>query len=112
MTRLGVETASPEALAHAGRRDLRGAIARASACRRMTQGQLPERSRSNKRFISNLERGRTTPTLRMLIRLAAALDRRGCGVGRRLRRRAADLAEVAEGLNASGGRGAARHVDS
>src|SRR5438067_2252444 len=35
----------------------------------MTQEQLAERSRSNKPFISNLERGRTTPTLGMLIRL-------------------------------------------
>jgi len=42
--------------------------------RGMTQEQLAERSRSNKPFISNLERGRTTPTLGMLIRLAEALD--------------------------------------
>jgi transcriptional regulator with XRE-family HTH domain len=46
--------------------------------RGMTQEQLAERSRSNKPFISNLERGRTTPTLGMLIRLADALD---CQVG-------------------------------
>jgi transcriptional regulator with XRE-family HTH domain len=42
--------------------------------RGLTQAQLAERARSNKPFISNLERGRTTPTLGMLIRLAQALD--------------------------------------
>ena len=42
--------------------------------RGLTQEQLAERSRSNKPFISNLERGRTSPTLGMLIRLAEALD--------------------------------------
>jgi transcriptional regulator with XRE-family HTH domain len=45
--------------------------------RDLTQAQLAERARSNKPFISNLERGRTTPTLGMLIRLADAL---GCRV--------------------------------
>jgi transcriptional regulator with XRE-family HTH domain len=43
----------------------------------MTQAELADRSRSNESFISNLERGRTTPTLGMLIRLADAL---GCRV--------------------------------
>lgn len=44
------------------------------AKRGLSQSQLAERARSNTPFISNLERGRTTPSLRMLIRLAGALD--------------------------------------
>lgn len=42
--------------------------------RGMTQAEIATRSRSNESFISNLERGRTTPTLGMLIRLAEALE--------------------------------------
>lgn len=45
--------------------------------RGMTQAELATRSRSNESFISNLERGRTTPTLGMLLRLADAL---GCQI--------------------------------
>jgi transcriptional regulator with XRE-family HTH domain len=51
--------------------------------RRLTQAELANRSRSNVIFISRLERGVTTPTLGMLLRLAEALD---CRVG--------DLVEV------------------
>jgi transcriptional regulator with XRE-family HTH domain len=42
--------------------------------RGLTQAQLAERSRSNVIFISKLERGVTSPTLGMLLRLAQALD--------------------------------------
>jgi transcriptional regulator with XRE-family HTH domain len=42
--------------------------------RDLTQAQLAERSRSNVIFISRLERGVTTPTLGMLLRLSEALD--------------------------------------
>lgn len=42
--------------------------------RGLTQSELAERSRTNKMFISKLERGVTTPTLGMLLRLADALD--------------------------------------
>lgn len=42
--------------------------------RGLTQTELAERSRSNLQFISKLERGTTTPTLGMLLRLAEALD--------------------------------------
>jgi transcriptional regulator with XRE-family HTH domain len=42
--------------------------------RGMTQAELADRSRSNVIFISKLERGVTTPTLGMLLRLAEALD--------------------------------------
>jgi transcriptional regulator with XRE-family HTH domain len=45
--------------------------------RGLTQTELAEKSRSNLQFISKLERGVTTPTLGMLIRLAGAL---GCRV--------------------------------
>jgi transcriptional regulator with XRE-family HTH domain len=45
--------------------------------RGMTQAELATLSRSNESFISNLERGRTTPTLGMLLRLADAL---GCQI--------------------------------
>ena len=42
--------------------------------RGLTQAQLAEASRSNVIFISRLERGVTTPTLGMLLRLSEALD--------------------------------------
>lgn len=42
--------------------------------RGLTQAQLAELARTNKPFISNLERGLTTPTLGMLLRLAEGLD--------------------------------------
>jgi len=45
--------------------------------RGLTQTDLADRSRSNLQFISKLERGVTTPTLGMLLRLAEAL---GCRV--------------------------------
>ena len=44
--------------------------------RGLTQAQLADLARTNKPFISNLERGLTTPSLGMLLRLADALDRR------------------------------------
>jgi transcriptional regulator with XRE-family HTH domain len=44
--------------------------------RGLTQAQLAELARTSKPFISNLERGLTTPTLGMLLRLAEALERR------------------------------------
>jgi transcriptional regulator with XRE-family HTH domain len=40
----------------------------------LTQSELAVRARSNLQFISKLERGVTTPTIGMLIRLAKALD--------------------------------------
>jgi len=42
--------------------------------RDLSQAQLAERARSSKVFISNLERGLTTPSLGMLLRLADALQ--------------------------------------
>ena len=42
--------------------------------RGLTQAELADRSRSNVIFISRLERGVTTPTLGMLLRLSEALD--------------------------------------
>ncbi|HEX7150508.1 MAG TPA: helix-turn-helix transcriptional regulator [Thermoanaerobaculia bacterium] len=42
--------------------------------RGLTQTELAERSRSNLQFISKLERGVTSPTLGMLLRLAEALE--------------------------------------
>lgn len=42
--------------------------------RGLTQTDLADRSRSNLQFISKLERGVTTPSLGMLLRLAEALD--------------------------------------
>jgi transcriptional regulator with XRE-family HTH domain len=42
--------------------------------RGLTQAQLAEEARTSTPFISQLERGLTTPTLGMLLRLAAALD--------------------------------------
>jgi len=42
--------------------------------RGLSQARLADLARSNAQFISNLERGRATPTLGMLIRLADALD--------------------------------------
>lgn len=54
--------------------------------RGVTQMELAERSRTGSAFISKLERGVTTPTLGMLIRLAEALD---C--------RVADLVKVFDG---------------
>lgn len=42
--------------------------------RGLTQAELADRSRSNVIFISRLERGVTTPTLGMLLRLSVALD--------------------------------------
>lgn len=42
--------------------------------RKLTQTQLAERARSSTPIISNLERGLTTPSLGMLLRLADALD--------------------------------------
>jgi transcriptional regulator with XRE-family HTH domain len=44
--------------------------------RGLTQNRLAELARTSKPFISNLERGLTTPTLGMLLRLAEALHRR------------------------------------
>jgi transcriptional regulator with XRE-family HTH domain len=44
--------------------------------RGFTQAQLADLARTSKPFISNLERGLTTPTLGMLLRLADALNRR------------------------------------
>jgi transcriptional regulator with XRE-family HTH domain len=45
--------------------------------RGLTQAELANRSRSNVIFISRLERGVTTPTLGMLLRLSEAL---GCQI--------------------------------
>lgn len=42
--------------------------------RGLTQAELAGRSRSNVIFISRLERGVTTPTLGMLLRLSEALN--------------------------------------
>ena len=42
--------------------------------RALTQAQLADLARTNKPFISNLERGLTTPSLGMLLRLAEALE--------------------------------------
>ena len=42
--------------------------------RGMTQAQLADRARTSTPFISQLERGVTTPTLGMLLRLADALE--------------------------------------
>jgi len=42
--------------------------------RGMTQAQLAENARTSTPFISQLERGVTTPTLGMLLRLADALE--------------------------------------
>jgi transcriptional regulator with XRE-family HTH domain len=42
--------------------------------RGMTQAQLADSARTSTPFISQLERGVTTPTLGMLLRLADALD--------------------------------------
>jgi transcriptional regulator with XRE-family HTH domain len=42
--------------------------------RGLTQTELADRSRTNLHFISKLERGVTSPTLGMLLRLAEALD--------------------------------------
>jgi DNA-binding XRE family transcriptional regulator len=44
--------------------------------RGLTQAELADLARTSKPFISNLERGLTTPTLGMLLRLADALDQR------------------------------------
>jgi transcriptional regulator with XRE-family HTH domain len=44
--------------------------------RGLTQAQLAEKARTSTPFISQLERGVTTPTLGMLLRLAVALDQR------------------------------------
>src|SRR5436305_2082522 len=44
--------------------------------RGLTQAQLAERARTSTPFISQLERGLTTPTLGMILRLAEALERR------------------------------------
>ncbi|HEV7426856.1 MAG TPA: helix-turn-helix domain-containing protein [Thermoanaerobaculia bacterium] len=44
--------------------------------RGLTQAELADLARTSKPFISNLERGLTTPTLGMLLRLAVALDHR------------------------------------
>ncbi|MBV8544280.1 MAG: helix-turn-helix transcriptional regulator [Acidobacteria bacterium] len=43
--------------------------------RGLTQAQLAEKARTSTPFISQLERGVTTPTLGMLLRLADALNR-------------------------------------
>ncbi len=60
-------TATPEGeVFGAHLRDLRVA-------RDLTQAQLADLARTNKPFISNLERGLTTPSLGMLLRLAEAL---------------------------------------
>jgi transcriptional regulator with XRE-family HTH domain len=42
--------------------------------RGLTQTELAERARTNIQFISKLERGVTSPTLGMMLRLAEALD--------------------------------------
>jgi len=42
--------------------------------RGLTQAQLAEKARTSTPFISQLERGVTTPTLGMLLRLAEALE--------------------------------------
>ena len=42
--------------------------------RGLTQAELADRSRSNVIFISRLERGVTSPTVGMLLRLAEALE--------------------------------------
>jgi transcriptional regulator with XRE-family HTH domain len=42
--------------------------------RGLTQAELADRARSNVIFISRLERGVTTPTLGMLLRIAEAFD--------------------------------------
>lgn len=42
--------------------------------RGLTQTELADRARSNLQFISKLERGVTTPSLGMLLRLAEALE--------------------------------------
>lgn len=42
--------------------------------RGLTQAELADRARSNVIFISRLERGVTTPTLGMLLRLSDAMD--------------------------------------
>jgi transcriptional regulator with XRE-family HTH domain len=42
--------------------------------RGLTQTELADRSRSNLQFISKLERGVTSPSLGMLLRLAEALE--------------------------------------
>ena len=44
--------------------------------RGLTQAQLAEKARTSTPFISQLERGLTTPSLGMLLRLAEALNRR------------------------------------
>ncbi|HEV7487345.1 MAG TPA: helix-turn-helix domain-containing protein [Thermoanaerobaculia bacterium] len=44
--------------------------------RELTQAELARLARTSKPFISNLERGLTTPTLGMLLRLAEALGER------------------------------------
>jgi transcriptional regulator with XRE-family HTH domain len=61
-------TATPEGeIFGAHLRDLRLA-------RELTQAQLADLARTNNPFISNLERGLTTPSLGMLLRLADALE--------------------------------------
>lgn len=50
--------------------------------RGMTQAQLAESARTSTPFISQLERGLTTPTLGMLLRLAEALGCRPSGLVR------------------------------
>jgi transcriptional regulator with XRE-family HTH domain len=42
--------------------------------RGLTQAQLAEKARTSTPFISQLERGVTTPSLGMILRLAEALD--------------------------------------
>lgn len=42
--------------------------------RGLTQTELADRARTNLQFISKLERGVTSPTLGMMLRLAEALD--------------------------------------
>jgi transcriptional regulator with XRE-family HTH domain len=44
------------------------------AARGLTQAQLAEAARTSTPFISQLERGITTPTLGMILRLAEALE--------------------------------------
>ena len=63
-------TASPEG-------EIFGAHLRELRIKRgLSQAQLAERARSSKPVISNLERGLTTPSLGMLLRLSEALERR------------------------------------
>lgn len=49
-------------------------LRRLRTTRGLTQRELADLCRSNVPFISNMERGLTSPSLAMLLRLASALD--------------------------------------